>query len=74
MPDLDHAALLRRAIAESRKARDEGNHPFASILVGPDGEVLMTQHNAYHARPRHDRPCRARPDDPRLDDLSGTTS
>ena len=52
MPDLDHQALLRRAIAESRKARDQGNHPFASILVGPDGEVLMTQYNAF--MPDHD--------------------
>ena len=47
MSELDHIALLRRAIAESRKSREAGNHPFASILVGPDGEVLMTQHNAY---------------------------
>ena len=44
---LDHTALLRRAIAESLKARDSGTHPFASILVGPDGAVLMVQHNAY---------------------------
>ncbi|MGV8984811.1 MAG: nucleoside deaminase [Cypionkella sp.] len=49
---LDHEALLRRAIDESRKAREAGSHPFASILVGPDGEVLMTQHNAY--MPDHD--------------------
>jgi tRNA(Arg) A34 adenosine deaminase TadA len=52
MPDLDHVSLLRRAIAESAKARAAGNHPFASILVGPDGEVLMTQHNAF--MPDHD--------------------
>jgi tRNA(Arg) A34 adenosine deaminase TadA len=52
MPDLDHEALLRRAIAESRAAREAGNHPFASILVGPEGEVLMTQHNAF--LPDHD--------------------
>ncbi len=50
--ELDHEALLRIAIAESQKARDAGNHPFASILVGPDGKVLMTQHNAY--MPDHD--------------------
>jgi tRNA(Arg) A34 adenosine deaminase TadA len=43
---LDHVALLRRAIAESRKALDAGHHPFAAILVGPDSEVLMIQHNA----------------------------
>ena len=49
---LDHEALLRRAIAESAKSREEGNHPFASILVGPDGEVLMVQHNAF--LPDHD--------------------
>ena len=49
---LDHEAFLRLAIAESRKARAAGNHPFASILVGPDGAVLMTQHNAY--LPDHD--------------------
>jgi len=50
--ELDHEARLRQAIEESRKAKAEGNHPFASILVGPDGAVLMTQHNAY--LPDHD--------------------
>lgn len=49
---LDHMAFMRRAIEESRKAREAGNHPFASILVGPSGEVLMTQHNAF--MPDHD--------------------
>lgn len=49
---LDHEALLRRAIEEARLAREAGNHPFAAILVGPDGAVLMTQHNAY--LPDHD--------------------
>lgn len=44
---LDHEALLRRAIEEARLARESGNHPFAALLVGPDGAVLMTQHNAY---------------------------
>lgn len=44
---LDHETHLRHAIAESAKARAAGNHPFAAILVGPDGTVLMTQHNAY---------------------------
>lgn len=52
MPELDHEALLRRAIDESRKARAAGHHPFAAILVGLDGEVLMTQHNAF--MPDHD--------------------
>ena len=49
---LDHETLLRRAIDESRKAREAGNHPFACILVGPDCAVLMTQHNAF--MPDHD--------------------
>jgi len=44
---LDHAAFLRLAIRESAKSRTKGHHPFAAILVGPDGTVLMTQHNAY---------------------------
>ena len=57
MPELehsefDHTHFLRLAIAESAKARAAGNHPVASILVGPDGTVLMTQHNAY--MPDHD--------------------
>lgn len=52
LPELDHVALLRLSIEESRKARDQGNHPFACILVGPDGQVLMTQHNAF--MPGHD--------------------
>lgn len=47
MTDIDHENMLRVAIEESRKARESGNHPFAAILVGPDGSVLMTQHNAY---------------------------
>ena len=49
---LDHPAFLRLAIAESQKARAAGMHPFASILVGPDGTILMTQANAY--MPDHD--------------------
>lgn len=50
--ELDHEAFLRMAIEESRKAKESGVHPFASILVGPDGTVLMTQHNAF--MPDHD--------------------
>jgi len=44
---VDHESFMRIAIAEARAARDSGNHPFAAILVGPDGTVLMRQHNAY---------------------------
>ncbi len=44
---LDHEALLRRAFAVARRARDNGNHPFGAVLVGPDGTVLIEQENAY---------------------------
>ena len=49
---IDHEPFLRLAIAESLKAREAGTHPFAAILVGPNGTVLMTQANAY--MPDHD--------------------
>ncbi|WP_270934838.1 nucleoside deaminase [Falsiroseomonas oryzae] len=42
--DLHH---LRRAIALSAAARARGRHPFAALLVGPDGTVLMEQQNAF---------------------------
>ena len=52
MADLDDAALLRRAFSVARRARENGNHPFGAILVGPDGAVLMEQENAF--LPDHD--------------------
>jgi tRNA(Arg) A34 adenosine deaminase TadA len=42
--DLRH---LRQAIALSAETRRRGRHPFAAILVGPDGTVLMEQGNAF---------------------------
>src|SRR6478736_8820677 len=36
--DVDH---LRRCIELARQARDDGNEPFGSLLVGADGTVLM---------------------------------
>ncbi|WP_176083089.1 nucleoside deaminase [Martelella sp. HB161492] len=50
-PD-DHEAFMRIALGEAEKARESGSHPFAAILVSGQGEVLMTQHNAY--MPDHD--------------------
>ncbi|MEI2386907.1 nucleoside deaminase [Breoghania sp. JC706] len=44
--DEDH---LRHAIAVAEQARKDGDHPFGCILVGPDGDVLMEQGNAYSA-------------------------
>ena len=49
---LDHKAFLRRAFDVARRAREGGDHPFGSILVGPDGTVLMEQGNGYTAEGR----------------------
>ena len=43
--DLKH---LRRAIAVSREARSNGNHPFGAILVGPDGSVVAEAQNTVN--------------------------
>ena len=47
LPDLDHERYLRLTFALAERSREEGNHPFAAILVGPDGEVLMEAMNAF---------------------------
>lgn len=36
---------LRRAIALAQQARDAGEQPYGSLLVGPDGAVLGEDHN-----------------------------
>ncbi|MEU7529002.1 nucleoside deaminase [Saccharothrix sp. NPDC042600] len=36
---------LRRAIALAAEAREGGNPPFGSLLVGPDGTVLAEERN-----------------------------
>ena len=43
------AEMLRRAIAVAEESRKGGDHPFGCILVGPQGEILMEQGNAYSA-------------------------
>jgi len=47
LPDLDHETFIRRAFEVAARARQNGNHPFGSILVGPDGELLMEQENGF---------------------------
>lgn len=42
VPNLDH---LRRAIALAQQARDHGNHPFGSLLVDAEGQVLLEAEN-----------------------------
>ena len=50
MPDshehADDERCLRLAIALSRRSRDEGNHPFAAMVVDADGAVLSQAFNA----------------------------
>ncbi len=44
---------LRQAIKVSEQAVEAGNHPFGAILVGPEGEVLMSAGNTVAT----DRDC-----------------
>jgi tRNA(Arg) A34 adenosine deaminase TadA len=39
--------FLRRSFEVARRAREGGDHPFGSLLVGPDGEVMREQGNGY---------------------------
>lgn len=41
--------FLRRAIALAAAARADGDAPFGSLLVGPDGTVLAEDHNTTHS-------------------------
>jgi len=47
LPSLDHEAFLRRSFEVARRAREGGDHPFGSILVGPDGAILREQGNGF---------------------------
>ena len=51
MSDADERdlTLLRRSFDVARRARDGGDHPFGSLLAGPDGTVLREQGNGYRA-------------------------
>ncbi len=44
-----HEDYIRHCLKLARQARAAGNHPFAAILVGPDGTVLMDAGNAHGA-------------------------
>ncbi len=48
MKELDHEALLKRAIALSAQSRAQGSHPFASLVVDAEGEVIAETFNAHH--------------------------
>src|SRR4051812_11984910 len=53
--DLDH---LRRCIVLAREAKDRGDDPFGSVLVGADGSVLAERSNRVHT----DRDATAHPE------------
>ncbi|WP_086820842.1 nucleoside deaminase [Allokutzneria sp. NRRL B-24872] len=38
--------LLRRAIGLAHEAKENGNPPFGSLLVGPNGDVLIEERNS----------------------------
>jgi tRNA(Arg) A34 adenosine deaminase TadA len=40
-------ALLRAAIALSARSREDGDHPFATIIAGADGTILAQAGNAH---------------------------
>jgi len=42
--DVDY---LRMTIQLARESRASGNHPFGALLVGPQGEVLLSSGNTY---------------------------
>ncbi|MCY1127278.1 nucleoside deaminase [Frigidibacter sp. RF13] len=42
--DIDYLRLAAKIAADSRAG---GNHPFGALLVGPEGEVLLTSGNTY---------------------------
>jgi len=44
--------LLRRAFDVARRSRDAGDHPFGSLLAGPDGAVLREQGNGFTSEGR----------------------
>lgn len=50
--DMDDARWLRTAFAVARGAREQGDHPFGAVLVGPEGALLMQQGNGYSAEGR----------------------
>jgi tRNA(Arg) A34 adenosine deaminase TadA len=47
-----HERLLRRTFDVARRARASGDHPFAAILVSPDGTVLKEQGNGFSSEGR----------------------
>ncbi len=49
LPNLDHDRYLRMAFEIARQAGEAGEHPFGCLLVGPNGDVIIEQGNAFRA-------------------------
>lgn len=43
----DDSYYIRRTIRIAEESRKEGNHPFGALLVGPEGEVLISSGNTF---------------------------
>lgn len=41
--------MLRRSIAVAAQARENGNHPFGAVLVGPQNEILLEAENTVES-------------------------
>ncbi|WP_433153308.1 nucleoside deaminase [Actinomadura nitritigenes] len=54
----DDERLLRRAIDLAAKSRAAGHAPYGSLLAGPDGAILIEEHNTVRA----DRDISAHPE------------
>jgi len=51
LPEASDEALLRRVLGLARRSREEGNHPFAALVVAPSGAILSEALNAHRASP-----------------------
>jgi tRNA(Arg) A34 adenosine deaminase TadA len=51
LPEAGDEALLRRVLGLARRSREEGNHPFAALVVAPGGAILSEALNAHRASP-----------------------
>jgi tRNA(Arg) A34 adenosine deaminase TadA len=51
-------AHIRAANAVAREAMAAGHHPFGAVLVGPAGEILLTQGNVDTVRHAESELCR----------------
>jgi tRNA(Arg) A34 adenosine deaminase TadA len=47
VPLPDDEDFLRKAFDVAKRALDHGNHPFGSILVGPNGDILLESENGF---------------------------